>query len=625
MAWTRFSVPWCIGLLIASVDASAVDYSASTTGRFLAWLRNNGAQLGDIAVSSSSPSGCPVFAHAQRGYTEGEVVFRLPKELLFTAGAVTLSLQAVESGAASPALGLGDEFSTDELLVVSLLNECAKEDDSFWAPWIATLPRRIPGHPFFYSAAELQGLSNTYAELELKNHGHAVVQKFKDKIANSTIIPAGYDTIQRIYWAFAIVWSRTVFLAGRDGKLHEFMAPVLCTPPPRHLGLRFANSNSVLEAISNDAIAPSEPLLFEPFAPEAPNAQLLLRHGRAWLNNSHDYLPLSFVNPTGDALFEFREKLFGALRVPLNHKLRVGSLPPGLYECAVVLTLNDDDAARVRKTNTGMDLSVANTTNALHQLYAALAAMLARYPHSRVEDEEALSSKNHTTGKPLSFNEQMILTVRIGEKTVLEDSIARVAAAITSGGRVQSGAGGFEEEVGVEDELWHDSGDDVELHSGEHVAKCTCMKVVVQKATKLPKGDQSGAFGLFGSADPFVKVLLGGKELGRTSVVPNSRSPEWRETGAGAVSLRTVCMDHTLLASTALALEVWDHDGHDEEEFLGRTPMGTVGGLCSKFEGAPSAPETTTEFLLSEEGGKLGKASITFSLEVEMAVHSNSL
>ena len=195
MAWTRFSVPWCIGLLIASVDASAVDYSASTTGRFLAWLRNNGAQLGDIAVSSSSPSGCPVFAHAQRGYTEGEVVFRLPKELLFTAGAVTLSLQAVESGAASPALGLGDEFSTDELLVVSLLNECAKEDDSFWAPWIATLPRRIPGHPFFYSAAELQGLSNTYAELELKNHGHAVVQKFKDKIANSTIIPAGYDTI----------------------------------------------------------------------------------------------------------------------------------------------------------------------------------------------------------------------------------------------------------------------------------------------------------------------------------------------------------------------------------------------------------------------------------------------
>jgi hypothetical protein len=649
-----------VAVLVLAAGRGSAAASSAVLDRFLDWLEDNGAQLEDVNINSSPSSGKPATASLRRGYAEGEVVFRLPRSLLFTPG-VFASAGPHDIDATGDGL-----FGPDELLVLGLLSESAKGTKSFWAPWIATLPRVIPGQPFFFSAAELKGLSKTYAELEVNKHGHAAVRLFREKVANFTskiggdggvgasaaaaaaLISDEFDTLPRICWAFAVVWSRTIFLAGRDGTLHEFIAPLLdsfgsddedaydssggggggavtvaaATPPPSHgqgqLGLRFANSNTVLEAISSDNIAPGEPLLFS-FAPDASNSQLLLRHGRPYLKNAYDFLPLSFTNPPDEALYEARAKLLAALKIPLNHKLRVGLLPPGLHECALVLTLDDDDARRIANTKSGMDLSVANTTRALHQLYSALTAMLARYPHSRQEDEEALAAKS-SAGRPLSHNEQVVLTVRIGEKAVLEDSISRLEAKIKAGAPVETRGGAFDEaavEVDVDVDVDVEEG----LMAGVEVqssAKCPCVEIVIVRADKLPKGDPKGAFGLFGSADPFVKVLLDGKELGRTEVVSGSQSPKWA-TGAGTISLRAVCMDHTRAASATLSVEVWDHDGSDDdEEFLGRADISTVRNLCARdFHGTSTA---ITVPLLSESDKRNKKSSLTFSFQPEVLV-----
>ena len=528
---STWSLPMELAMPSALPSTNVPSLSGSTFDRFLGWLDENDAELDDVLIIPS-PLGLPSSAILKRNASEGDILIRLPRKLLFTQevfGASTLK----DGEAARPFV---DQFSTDELLVLGLLAEYARGVESFWAPWIAMLPRKIPGQPFFYTKVELQGLSKSYAELEVNKNGHEVVRLFQGKIANATssLIPEGFDSLQRICWAFSIVWSRTIFLAGKDGTRHEFMAPVLdsfaadgdtsvSSNSLGQLGLRFANSNSVLEAISARGIASSSPLLFS-FSPDAPNAVLLLRHGRPKLNNSNDYLPLSFTNPPEEELYEIREHLLASLSISMTHHLRVGSLPPGLHECAVVLTMDKEDIVRVRNTPSGLDLNVCNTTRGLHQLQAALETMLARYPHSRTEDETVLAS-GVLGEQQLSKNMEMVLRVRIGEKMILEDSILRVQKAITSGGLIESNflqEADRMQEINVADDFA-----ELVVENSDTATVCPCSSIYIHSARRLPKSDSGGAFGWFGSADPFVKVLLGEKELGRTTGAKGTENPKW--------------------------------------------------------------------------------------------------
>jgi hypothetical protein len=149
------------------------------------------------------------------------------------------------------------------------------------------------------------------------------------------------------------------------------------------------------------------------------------------------------------------------------------------------------------------------------------------------------------------------------------------------------------------------------LQDGEAASapKLKQLKVFKMSASGLAKAD-----GMFGKSDPYVKILLDGKEVGRTSVKKNQLDPVWEgesiafDLPAVLSSARYVCMLH---------LEIYDHDklgGHEflgmvdvrPEEFpkLGGSPLHSVSGLQPK-EGA------------SKKASKYVKGELTFEMAIE--------
>merc|ERR1711865_699585 len=81
-------------------------------------------------------------------------------------------------------------------------------------------------------------------------------------------------------------------------------------------------------------------------------------------------------------------------------------------------------------------------------------------------------------------------------------------------------------------------------------------------APKMLRVSNMSAAHLEKRSDPYCKVLVGGREVGRTDILMNNKDPVWF---GEAFHITIYDVEHT-----ELSLEVWDRDLLSEDDFLGK-------------------------------------------------------
>lgn len=228
-----------------------------------AWVEAAGGSVGPLRAGSG-PVGRGIFA--ARAIAAGERLLRVPPARLVTTAvaAATRVGQAVVERWERPA--------GDQVLLALFLVRALRKGDRAWSPYLATLPRVMPGHPLFFSRREL-------AELRGTSCGELVAarrERLDEERAQLRRIAPGLHDLQRGEWtlARALVASRA-FTGERDEPALVPLADLLNHAPDPETRWDLGADGFVLEAV---APIPAGAEVRDSYGQKS-NTRLLLHYG----------------------------------------------------------------------------------------------------------------------------------------------------------------------------------------------------------------------------------------------------------------------------------------------------------------------------------------------------------
>lgn len=183
------------------------------------WLLRNGASFPKLevaVVANTLQNGSRVAGadacgtYAIDDIALGEVIIHMPDKLLLTSSTATLSEPLVRNltlGKSSGKLHDKHTFSSHAIMAVALLEKRQRGSKSFFAPYIATLPRSLDHLPLFYTHAEHYFLRGTGFLSSIKINKKAVLQQWQN-ILNTMPSFAERYTQDDFMWAYGNVASR---------------------------------------------------------------------------------------------------------------------------------------------------------------------------------------------------------------------------------------------------------------------------------------------------------------------------------------------------------------------------------------------------------------------------------
>lgn len=121
------------------------------------------------------------------------------------------------------------------------------------------------------------------------------------------------------------------------------------------------------------------------------------------------------------------------------------------------------------------------------------------------------------------------------------------------------------------------------------------LRLRIKSASNLPVAD-------FMSSDPFVKIRLGDKEIGRTSTINRSLNPQWNEDFIASV----------LHAHVTLELKIYDEDRGQNPDLLGTVSLELKGLVGRRTDGV---------YAISNAGTYKVSASIALVIDFQRNLH----
>ncbi|GMF56704.1 unnamed protein product [Phytophthora fragariaefolia] len=197
--------------------------SPAVVTKLLEWLEAHGTpdSLLDIRYLGKI-EGHGVFA--KQALASGQVTLRVPFKL-------TMNVESAAKSDLAPVIEKYPQIPDDEVLAMHLMYERSKGDESFFAPFIASMPTTFD-MPVFWTEAELNELTGTNVLLltqlmkqhlarDFDNIHQAVVEDFPDIfVALPTL------TIEDYMWAMSVIWSRA-FGVSKGGKYFHVLCPAM--------------------------------------------------------------------------------------------------------------------------------------------------------------------------------------------------------------------------------------------------------------------------------------------------------------------------------------------------------------------------------------------------------------
>ncbi|KAK9908367.1 hypothetical protein WJX75_006775 [Coccomyxa subellipsoidea] len=205
---------------------------------FFEWLRKEGAFIASIESGLVAEGFRGVIAKTD--IDPGTLLVSVPERLLLSAHS------AKKDTAFAQALSATNKQSTNssQVLAAHLLHEVCKGQDSYWKPYLATLPRQYTCLSYF-CPEDIQELQVAYA----MDIAHSVAEALKSDhtsvkpLLSALGLPAKFMTLGAWRWATATVASRTMYLPDDDagalmpfGDLHNHRSPPGVAPDLGILG-----------------------------------------------------------------------------------------------------------------------------------------------------------------------------------------------------------------------------------------------------------------------------------------------------------------------------------------------------------------------------------------------------
>jgi hypothetical protein len=308
-----------------------------------AWLTGHGATVSGVHVAT--PPGRERGVLASRDLQPGDVLMRVPYAMMFSLDAVVAT-----SRAAAAVRDLRPHLPQDELLAIALVAERRAGPESFWAPWIRTLPRSY-GSTIFWSEVERQDLDGStlhaltsmmlrQIDADFENVIAPVFQEYAEDLAAVPPTPApgaageaaaappttagaaaATASLKDDYkWALGTIYSRS-FDVHRRGASVRFLQPYMdmtnhCPRRGHPLSAThsFDDARDELVCTARSAVPAGSEFFFS--YGSYGNAKLLYSYGFT-LGSSHPVAAVDFwlrmVPPAGDPLHSKRVQALAAL------------------------------------------------------------------------------------------------------------------------------------------------------------------------------------------------------------------------------------------------------------------------------------------------------------------------
>lgn len=393
-------------------DAPANASQDPKVAHLLRWLEEGGARFPKLRITVQENGERAVIA--REPITTGETVVTLPKSHLIT--------QTLARGSELGRL-LQSEVNPDneEMYLALFLLEEKHKPDSFWRPYIDSLPESFPHLPLFFDEQEQALLQGSFLMQLLVFQA----QSFQQEYALLCQKVPGFSryTAQEFVWARLSVSSR-VFGLKVGGLLGQCLVPLADMfnhrRPPDVLWST-SEDGETFEMTAMNAVAPGLEV-HDSYGAKS-NDLMLLHYGFLPENNEEDEVFLLFGIPEGDVLAAGKQQMLGLSSPTAKRPFKV----PRKYEhpmtrwmfsfLRVALAAPTDLPQLAAKVSGGLQtlgpLGVDNEERVLSTLGAVCEARLAAFGIPLEEDERLLREA------ALTPNARNCIRLRRAEKRLL--------------------------------------------------------------------------------------------------------------------------------------------------------------------------------------------------------------
>lgn len=395
--------------------------SPTVVTALLDWLKRNGAAetLLDIRYLGRL-EGHGVFAKQQ--LAKGTVTLEIPFSLAMT----TESAQRSDLG---PVMQKYPQIPADEVLALHLMHERSKGDESFFAPFIASLPKQFD-LPVFWSEHELNELKGTNVLLltqmmkkqlqhDFENIHEAVAEDFPDLFAALPKL-----TMDDYVWAMSVIWSRA-FGVTKGGKYVRVLCPAL-DMFNHDVTLRnalddFVSYNDKKDVLTHHVakdVAEGDPLHIS--YGQYSNAKLLYSYGFISRDNTLQAVDFWMKIPPTDPYFKLKQTVLDSNELTKNQTydfsgtLFKDNVDERLLATLRVILMNEQEIRLYKRAFESSIISAHNELAVYENLQNTCRRKLANYATTMEEDEAILAETEAEDNPRLAF----AVRVRLEDKQV---------------------------------------------------------------------------------------------------------------------------------------------------------------------------------------------------------------
>eukprot|EP00762_Andalucia_godoyi_P008590 ANDGO_04574.mRNA.1 [Fructose-bisphosphate aldolase]-lysine N-methyltransferase len=420
-------------LLVAAVVCGVVSANkGATQTKFTSWLSQHKVAIPNVKFVDFVETGPGAMANAD--IAADSTIVRVPKSLFLSSGLLSNKTNPELAEAVESIRGLTPQYK----LALILLNEAAKGEKSFWAPYIATFPAEYDTSIYFSEEQleELKGsnlLPLTLARKQQLQQNYDEVFPFLLEKFAKVFSPKAAYSLEKFTWAISTVWKYSFYLKDGEDTV-SVLVPLLDRFNHGSVETQFklaggdggdadassAAEDAVLEVSTKTAFRKGEQV-FVSRGPKS-NLELVLDYGYALEKNPNDNVALN-VRMTGeDKLSKIKSTLLGiaGLEVNATYLLFDSLLSDELLKGLRIQLLRDNELEKFERVTSGKPVSLANELRVHRAILAACNNMLNGYSASLDDDETLLKTS-------LPIRERSAIVLRRNEKKVIQSVMIEVS------------------------------------------------------------------------------------------------------------------------------------------------------------------------------------------------------
>ncbi|XP_070578396.1 actin-histidine N-methyltransferase-like [Ptychodera flava] len=307
--------------------------------------------------------------------------------------------------------------------------------DSFWQPYIKTLPRTYTT-PLYFTMEELQMLKESPAlEDALKQYKniarqYAYFYRLFQNLPDSTQIPLKDNFIFDDYrWAVSTVMTRQNQIPAKDAvQLTTALVPLwdMCNHANGSITTGFDIKADSLHCIAMRDFKAGDQLLI--FYGARTNAEMLIHDGFVYPENQKDKTTLKLGVSKNDSLFAMKAELLARMRLAVSGTFFLSNtdkpVTQDLLAFLRIFSMNEDElktrlvspnVSKLRSLyNADSIVSIENETKVWTFLDARLNLLLKMYK-STIQEDEAILEKGDLTD-----HARLIIQLKLTEKKILQ-------------------------------------------------------------------------------------------------------------------------------------------------------------------------------------------------------------